>query len=46
MQPLKLVVSMVLVVVVVVVDNVVWFIHLRSKTFTQFQQMNQQTWYL
>jgi hypothetical protein len=42
MQPLKLVVLM----VIVVVDIVIWFIHLHSKPFTHFQQMNQQTWYL
>jgi hypothetical protein len=41
MQPLKLVLM-----VIVVVDIVILFIHLRSKTFTRFQQMNQQTWYL
>ena len=50
MQPLKLFVLMMLVVVIVVVivvaDIVIWFIHLHSKTFTHFQQMNQQTWYL
>jgi len=46
MQPLKLVVLMVLGVVIVLVDIVIWFIHLHSKPFTHFQQMNQQTWYL
>jgi hypothetical protein len=46
MQPLKLFVLMALVMVIVVVDIVIWFICLHSKTFTHFQQMNQQTWCL